>query len=771
MQQLRDEIALEQSYLDQGYRDYQQSLRDNADRKHASWNPYCKGLIARTVPRLAEAIKAELDLKAKETRGRPSAAMLELSRLVDNIGLDEACYLATCAFLDVLGTAEVTVLKTENFVAHRLLIEYRSSYLPKELYLKWESKFNKATTDKRRLELLKYLERREQDRPKLEQSVLAQVGSIFVQHLVKLTGVVDVIKPRFQEDTYTFKASKAWLNYIDEYRSHHEKYYARTGPTLIPPKPWSNVADGGYWHPTLAATKPLTKNEQSSPTFYQAVNKLQSTPYRINNPVLSVALWAWENNIAIGKLPRKGRGEEPISPFPGRDPNAFDEFERQTFREFKRDKAMWWEREARSFTTKVAVNRILSTAKQFRDKPEFYYVWYADFRGRLYPYSTDLSPQGTDLGRGLLTFAQGEVIKDPAWLYRFAASCYGKGRLSLKAREQWTLDNREIIQRCAVDPYNEDWWREAKEPWQFLACCVELNSYWSNPSGHISYLPIYIDGTCNGLQHFAALLKDEDLGERVNLTQRDIPADVYTEVLDEFVSLLNDAERTALKSILNRELVKTPVMTKLYAAKEANWRKHILMQLKHSSNVSDIYNVKTKYLTNTLAQLIKAVNNKLYRAVPAMNQLRQHCQNFITSEGRLCWSSPSGFIVTQKYLTYSYHRVLLKYLGRTVKLSRTPLGSNNRKHASSFVANLIHSLDAATLHVFLSRATHIPSLATIHDCIGTHCNYVDSAQLLIKQSFLEVHTDLIKHVEVIPPDLIQGQLDLTRVLQSDYFFS
>ena len=43
-------------------------------------------------------------------------------------------------------------------------------------------------------------------------------------------------------------------------------------------------------------------------------------------------------------------------------------------------------------------------------------------------------------------------------------------------------------------------------------------------------MPIALDGTCNGLQHYAAMLRDEVGGKAVNLVPSDKPSDVYGDV-------------------------------------------------------------------------------------------------------------------------------------------------------------------------------------------------------------------------------------------------
>lgn len=51
-----------------------------------------------------------------------------------------------------------------------------------------------------------------------------------------------------------------------------------------------------------------------------------------------------------------------------------------------------------------------------------------------------------------------------------------------------------------------------------------------DPTTFISHLPIYQDGSCNGLQHYAALGRDQEGGKEVNLVPAEKPSDVYYSV-------------------------------------------------------------------------------------------------------------------------------------------------------------------------------------------------------------------------------------------------
>lgn len=51
-----------------------------------------------------------------------------------------------------------------------------------------------------------------------------------------------------------------------------------------------------------------------------------------------------------------------------------------------------------------------------------------------------------------------------------------------------------------------------------------------NPEAYESSLPVHQDGTCNGLQHYAALGGDVQGAKQVNLEASDKPSDVYSHV-------------------------------------------------------------------------------------------------------------------------------------------------------------------------------------------------------------------------------------------------
>ncbi|CAN0444362.1 unnamed protein product [Hapterophycus canaliculatus] len=80
----------------------------------------------------------------------------------------------------------------------------------------------------------------------------------------------------------------------------------------------------------------------------------------------------------------------------------------------------------------------------------------------------------------------------------------------------------------------DGWWKEADSPWQCLAVCKDLTAALDSPdpTQYLSCLPVHQDGSCNGLQHYAALGLDSKGGAQVNLVPTSKPQDVYSGVCD-----------------------------------------------------------------------------------------------------------------------------------------------------------------------------------------------------------------------------------------------
>lgn len=228
----------------------------------------------------------------------------------------------------------------------------------------------------------------------------------------------------------------------------------------------------------------------------------------------------------------------------------------------------------------------------------FWLAWRADYRGRIYARTPWLTPQGSDLQRALLEFADGTKLDDSGVvaLKRHGANLVkretirkdlriaGREVLTLAERERWVEENATRICEFAMDPLVNVAWREISDkPLQFLAFCFAYHRYRDAPT-EPCHLPVQIDGTCNGLQHIAALTGDDKLARAVNVLPNpdDMPGDIYSEVAQVarqseekphllqslFLKIQKDLPKDWAAEWFDRNLAKKVIMTVPYGASE-----------------------------------------------------------------------------------------------------------------------------------------------------------------------------------------------------------
>lgn len=93
-----------------------------------------------------------------------------------------------------------------------------------------------------------------------------------------------------------------------------------------------------------------------------------------------------------------------------------------------------------------------------------------------------------------------------------------------------------------------------------------------DPLAFESSLPVHQDGTCNGLQHYAALGGDMIGAQQVNLDATERPADVYSFVANMVdAAIAQDVKKDNVyakmaQGKISRKIVKQTVMTTVYGA-------------------------------------------------------------------------------------------------------------------------------------------------------------------------------------------------------------
>ena len=249
----------------------------------------------------------------------------------------------------------------------------------------------------------------------------------------------------------------------------------------------------------------------------------------------------------------------------------------------------------------------LDQAEKFKDFKEIYFPYNMDFRGRVYPLTPHLSIVGSDLCRGLLKFAEAKPLgtRGLFWLKVHLANFAGKDKVTLEERAAYIDENIDKIRASVEDPFAGDrWWMTLDDPFQGLAACAEIIAAIDSgdPESYMCNLPVHMDGSCNGLQHYAALGRDSVGGKAVNLRNTDKPQDVYSGVMEEVIRrvaeeasqtidfdtsdvesltrkqkkmLANNRAAKLVDGLIDRGVVKRTVMTSVYGVTYIGARQQI----------------------------------------------------------------------------------------------------------------------------------------------------------------------------------------------------
>lgn len=629
-------------------------------------------------------------------------------------------------------------------------------------------------------------------------------GLTLIELLRHTTGIIEyiyILDNGRKRPTRYVTATKETLKWIEEFNTERELLEPFFLPTAQLPKDWINVWEGGY---EIAGTSlprlPFIKTsnmdflrtvEGSIDVPMEACNLIQQTPWRVNNKVLEVMQWAWQNNTEVGGLPN--REDEQIPDIP----TDFHQNEESNKR-WRKIAAGIYSRNASTRSRRLLIAKVLYLADKMR-ATRFFYPSHCDFRGRIYNIPAFLGVQGPDMCRGLLHFSRPETIKndkDAYWLAVHGANTWGYDKVSLGERVRWADDFAEDAQRIVANPTKETLWMEADKPWQFLAWVFEWAEYTTN--GKIkSHLPVNIDATNNGLQILSLLTRDEYGMAATNVLPTETPADIYR-VVSEYVERklrednTNPFARAWLEFGITRSTTKRSVMCYSYGLSSYSNRMYINewyddevhgKKRKAPFDLDDRY-IATNYLSTLVWQGIETVLHKPKQCM----QWFQDCARLVADKNRpLKWVTPTGFPVHQEYHNIHHQQVNTWISGKAtcVKFNVEDDRISKMRQKNGVSPNFVHSLDGSCLAQTVVKANQeagIYDFSMIHDSYGTHANKIPQLNQILRNVFFETFSvDLLRdwklQLEEQNPDIEfpeppeYGNADVSLVKESAYFFN
>ncbi|XP_062412056.1 DNA-directed RNA polymerase, mitochondrial [Sardina pilchardus] len=610
-------------------------------------------------------------------------------------------------------------------------------------------------------------------------TLLVQLGTFLVELMVQhLTVPCDLMSPNPGKKLvhalyhmYTFRSSHS-IGFVkphpflvqlqSEALETDLTFETSVIPMLCPPLPWTSprfgaylltpaklmrAVDGAMQHQLCMERKP----NHELHAVLDALNQLGACAWRINGPLLDIIIGVF-NGRGDDRLsvPPPVSEAPPVPRFSPRDPKLSQEEKAKLKREVIRARRKFIEMHG----LRMDALYKLSIANHMRHKI-FWFPHNMDFRGRTYPCPPHFNHLGSDVTRALLVFAEGKRLGPHGldWLKIHLVNLTGlKKRSSMAGRLAYANSIMEDILDSADHPLTgRRWWMEADEPWQALGCCMEIASAARSPdhTEFISHFPVHQDGSCNGLQHYAALGRDVIGATSVNLAPCDEPQDVYSGVAQQVEEFrVKDAENglpiaQVLEGFIGRKVVKQTVMTVVYGVTRFGGRLQIQKRL------MEIDDFPKEHVWSASHYLVHQVFNSLKEMFTGTREI----QDWLTDSARMIsqsgstveWVTPLGLPIIQPYHTIKKRSVNTGLQGLTLLSSYdTTRKPNTMKQKNAFPPNFIHSLDSShmmltALYCYSAGLTFV----SVHDCFWTHAITVDTMNKICREQFVALHSQPI----------------------------
>ncbi|BAP15831.1 RNA polymerase [Ralstonia phage RSJ2] len=586
-------------------------------------------------------------------------------------------------------------------------------------------------------------------------------------------------------------------------------------PFIEQPKDWVTFDNGGYHTNEMRAQLPYCVNLQrarravrdeyrNNPALTEqmrgAINKLQSVPWQINRDMLA-AIKDIAQHLDTDEIVKQAEIPKPKKPewlSDDHDKASMTPDQLEQFTDWKRLMREWYTDMKLRGTKWGRFYTARRLADKFAEYDSIYFLYQADFRGRLYAITTGLSPQGSDLSKALLRFARGEPLDTSdavRWFKINIANKFGVDKVPYDDRIKWVDDNDQFLRAMGSDCLSHRGWMEADCPLQFLACCMEYARWRDNPTGFLSHIPVGLDGSCNGLQHFSAMLRDEVGGKATNLLPGDRPNDIYGQVAGVTQKRLEQIDPAKLKekevSIcarwvahgINRSIVKRSVMTLPYGSTRFSSGDYIAKDYLQHGKAVEFSKPEYQQAANFLSfRVWDSIGEVVVAARSAMDWLQKSAVSVIRGVHggeplqQIEWDTPSGFRVFQVYDENDIVVINSKLMGGC----RIKVGSYSDRpavnhHKNGLSPNFVHSMDASHLTICTLACPEL-DLAMIHDDYGTHAKHAQTLFTRIRETFVRMYEEndplaqfasRYPGLAAVPP---RGSLDLRQVLASPYFF-
>jgi len=523
---------------------------------------------------------------------------------------------------------------------------------------------------------------------------------------------------------------------------------------------------------------------------YRCANYLQEVPYTIHKPTQNLIQQVWESGGGIFGIPARKMRDKPEFPFDGKtwDKDEATPEEQLQHRVWKRKAREWYEDSNRNKTKQREVWGFLRHLDTGHDK--IYFPVFMDRRGRWY-YRANPNPQGSDVARATLHFYNKKPLGDTGlyWLKVHVANLLGVDDIRFDKRVQYVDSILPDLFKAVDNPIDNHNVFGDESPINAYSAVYELKQAVESgsPETYETGIPVHMDATVSGTQHYSALLRDPMGAKYSNLVDSggDKKADLYTAVANAAMQFIQqdinegkNLEHAELWSEIGtpRDMVKRPVMV-------YNYNVTLFSVCNYIQDWIDEHMPEQSIRLNNAA--LRYLGKKLFKGLEETIPATAQGMRYLSEVGRevgstapMHWVTPgSGMLVYHEYNKTKDRRITVNSAGIRITTVRELLPDVRPSGMRAALApNFIHSLDAAHLTLVALEMNKLGAdFVGIHDSFGTHPGDVEAMHKIIRQQFYELHSqDILEEFrqqvgsEIPIPE--RGDLDLSEVLNSEFMF-
>ena len=773
--QIDEQIQLERDAISQGLKRLHKNTYDLESKSYASATVYGAASIDTLLPLVVARIE---NTTTRLTKGQAGKAFKEIQQYLSDVEPLAAAALAVKLTFDkvfsykdksnqVINVCDAIGLAVEQECQMR----HYETHAPGLLHVLKENYWHRSIGTQQKIVVIRTLMNRYEVKQwdAWGRANRIKLGGWLLDCIMQSSGWFTKDMQREGRKTVQYVVpTPEFLKIKDAVMRDAELFSPLAWPMLIEPNDWTHEKCGGYilnevmkGHSMVRRGNPFRIQGERPIEF---LNRIQKVAYRLNPFTVGVAEELDRLERAVGKFLPIIHHDLPPKP-------VDIETNKEARHNYNRQAAEVYNLQAQEFKKSCRTRMTMEAVQRFKGKDKFFIPWSFDYRGRAYPIPAFLTPQDTDFGKSLLSFAESAYMTPEAedWLAFQVATTYGLDKATMQERLDWVKNNTHIISCVASDPIlHIHEWEAADEPWQFLAACDEYYHCVLKCDRHFTSAMVATDATCSGLQILAGLAKDKNTASLVNVLPSDKPQDAYAVVAKTATPFCP----SSIRNYMDRKVVKRVVMTVPYNAKPFSNRGYIKDALLEKGIEID---------KDDLTKTVIAVRNAMDEVVPGPMAVMSWIESEVAKaidmgKTELTWSTPSGFVVTQKLMKKDTVQIELQLLGRCqLRVATQDSDKVDKQHHKNATApNLIHSLDASLLH-FSALAFNAP-IALIHDSVLCRATDMSVLSAVVRETYMYLFAehnylqDFANQIgaETDPP--IIGDLEPSSVIDSTYFF-